>query len=120
MIEDRLADQRGIFTGIAAFTGEGPTLLYSEDGTLTLGQNTMQASRRYGWQIDGSKVRVTHEFGEPFHDFIIINDMATAAHLCGDDTYYGEYKFYFPDRWQVVWTVSGPRKDYTSTTLYSR
>ena len=120
VIEDRRSAQSGQFTGIATFSGSGSTLLYAEDGTLSLADNEMRATRRYKWMIEGDAVTVTYTDDSPFHAFRINGPTATADHQCGDDFYYAKYSFYFPQEWQVVWTVSGPRKDYTSTTLYSR
>ena len=120
VIDDRRAQQSGIFRGTAVFSGDRSPLLYAEDGELALGAAKMRATRRYRWAFQDSHVIVTYEDGQPFHDFKVENAAATAEHLCGEDIYYAQYAFYLPDRWQTVWTVSGPRKDYTSTSLYSR
>ena len=120
VIDDRRAQQKGKFVGVASFCGQAGTLLYTEEGELDLGGAKMRASRRYQWSFQGLTVSVAYADGQPFHEFDLSGNTATASHLCGDDTYYGEYAFYLPDQWQVIWTVSGPRKDYTSKTLYGR
>jgi len=120
VIDDRLASQQGKFMGTAAFTQQNSELLYNETGELTLGATSMQATRSYLWAFDGLSVRVAYQDGSPFHDFELDGSKAQAKHLCGQDIYYATYDFYLPDHWQVVWTVTGPRKDYTSTSAYRR
>jgi len=119
-IDDRYSEQKGKFVGTAAFTRQNTGLLYNESGDLTFGETSLRASRAYQWSFDGLSVQVTYEDGSPFHDFTLDGSTAQAKHLCGQDIYYAKYDFYLPSRWTAVWTVSGPRKDYTSTSTYIR
>jgi hypothetical protein len=41
-------------------------------------------------------------------------------HPCGDDHYTVQYDFRSWPQWTAVWQVSGPRKDYTSRSAYTR
>jgi len=120
VIDDRHADQQAFFTGHASFEEADLLLMYGEDGELSIGSTKMRASRRYIWLLEGENIKVSYENGLPFHEFKVSDGKAKAKHLCGDDIYYAEYSFYLQDSWRVIWTVNGPRKDYTSTTVYSR
>ncbi|CAH1661303.1 DUF6314 family protein [Chelatococcus asaccharovorans] len=39
-------------------------------------------------------------------------------HCCGEDLYCGSVIFAARDRWRETWMVSGPRKNYLSTSRY--
>lgn len=120
-----IADHRdgpdGRFEGRAVFTPEGPGLAYREEGVLRLtGQPPLAASRSCFWRADGpSRVAVSFPDGRPFHAF----DLATGAeavHLCGEDSYRVAYDFGAWPAWQATWRVTGPRKDYTMVSRYTR
>lgn len=57
--------------------------------------------------------------GRPFHRFCLAQKAEGSDHPCGDDLYRVAYDFSDWPHWQAVWTVVGPRKDYTSTTRYA-
>jgi len=116
-ITDRLGGEDGDFAGSAVFEGNGPTLLYSESGTLTLGETEMVAERRYRWDCAADGADVLYDDGRAFHSFTLA--APEASHLCGKDWYRGRYIF-GPDRWQVTWQVTGPAKNYTSISVYRR
>lgn len=121
-IDDRLADQLGTFEGIAKFVagGEG-SLKYLETGSLRLGQGPlMTATREYDWDFGAEEVTVTFPDGRPFHSFKPTGKSSGTDHPCGDDYYKVAYDFSDWPKWTAQWTVSGPRKDYTSTTHYLR
>ena len=120
VIDDRHAVQTATFTGSASFTATGTDLAYLETGELALGSATMKAERRYTWTCHANRACVTHADGSPFHTFTLSDGRAKAEHLCGEDLYLGAYRFEAQDAWRVTWTVSGPRKDYTATTMYRR
>ena len=46
--------------------------------------------------------------------------IGTATHLCAPDRYDSSYRFHSDGTFVVQHTVSGPRKDYESTTVYRR
>lgn len=118
-IEDRQAGQDGVFDGLAAFLPDGTVLRYTEDGRLKLGGNApLEARRAYVWRMEAGQIVVDHADGRAFHAF----DPAApvARHDCPPDTYLVRYDFTAWPVWSAEWTVSGPRKDYTSVSTYSR
>lgn len=121
----RIADARtgtGVFEGRATFTRQGDALTYLELGVLTPpGTDVgLEAERRYSWREENGWIAISFEDGRAFHAFPqgVVDPEAT--HLCDPDRYEVEYDFAgWPD-WQVVWTVTGPRKDYRMTARYAR
>jgi hypothetical protein len=62
--------------------------------------------------------RVTFEDGRDFHRWTV----GAVEHLCGRDLYQGGVEVpQEPARsWELTWRVTGPEKDYTMHTTYSR
>ncbi len=121
-IEDRHGGQDGQFSGQARFYTTSPThLSYSEAGELRFARApAMRAERKYNWVFEGSEVIVTFEDGRAFHRFTPQGVGAGTDHPCGEDYYTVAYDFTLWPLWEAVWTVRGPRKDYTSTSRYMR
>ena len=121
-IADNLQGQSGTLTGQAVFTStEANQLIYDESGTLVLASGaSLAASRRYLWGFAGTEVVMRFADGKPFHRFTPIGHAAGSDHPCGDDFYSVRYDFTAWPEWTAVWTVTGPRKDYVSTTVYTR
>lgn len=121
-IEDRLQRQDGQFTGTARFEAAGSArLAYAEQGRLRLGAGPdLIASRQYFWDFTAEGVDVRFDDGRPFHRFVPQGHAAGTNHLCGDDDYTVRYDFMAWPYWQAVWSVKGPRKNYTSASHYSR
>lgn len=121
-IEDRKLKVRGDLQGSAELIvrGEGH-LDYHEVGELRLGENApVEASRGYRWAFEGGKVAVSFTDGREFHAFTPAGHVKGSDHPCGSDLYRVEYDFTGWPEWRAIWTVKGPRKDYTSVTVYSR
>jgi hypothetical protein len=119
-IEDFAGAPGGRFRGMARITPEEGGLRYAEQGELTLGAARMQASRVYLWRPDGAtRVRVLKEDGSAFHSFDWSTVECVDTHLCGEDRYEVRYSF-AAESWHAHWRVTGPRKDYASTTRYIR
>lgn len=118
-IADRLGPD-GVFDGTAEMVAQGDAgLRYHESGRLALGSGpTMTADRRYLWRFAGGGVVVMFADGAPFHTFQPTGRVAGTDHPCGADMYRVRYDFRLWPVWQAEWTVSGPRKDYTSLTTY--
>lgn len=118
-IEDRLSGLPGRFEGRAWFRPDGGGLCYREEGRLSLaGGPDMTAMREYRWRAEAGRIVVDHADGRVFHAF----DPAVpvARHVCDPDDYRVRYDFSgWPD-WQAEWIVSGPRKDYSMISRYSR
>lgn len=121
-IADHRDGQNGTLAGQAVFAGDdGLQLMYEESGTLTLESGaTLEATRQYRWKFTPDAVIVTFADGRPFHRFVPSGHAAGTDHPCGADFYTVRYDFTrWPD-WIAVWTVTGPRKDYVSTSTYQR
>lgn len=120
-IEDRLVGQTGEFRGSAVLRDGGDGhWLWHETGVMHLGDGTpFTAERRYRWRADGAGIEVLFDDGRPFHRFDP-GGAPQVAHWCNPDDYRVRYDFGgWPD-WRAEWTVSGPRKDYTMISRYSR
>lgn len=119
VIEDARAGETGQLTGTASFADQGEYWLYAETGTLVLpGREPLAASREYRFFDNPDGAEVCFADGRPFH--AIRWDQPEAVHECPPDLYRVRYDFTGFPRWQAVWQVTGPRKDYIMTSTYSR
>lgn len=100
------------------------SLAYFERGEHRVDGRRLDFYQAYQLRRLGDKVHVNFADGRPFHSLFFQKDRhilkADALHLCGNDTYRGEYVFHGHDRFTVQWAVRGPRKDYTIETRYCR
>jgi hypothetical protein len=110
-VQDLRGGTNGRFRGIATFAPDGAWI---EEGTLEFGGYRGPARRELRI-VDGT---VEFADGRPFHPLDLSG--APVEHLCGEDTYAGQYRFLSPDRLRVSWRVTGPEKDQRIDTLYSR
>ncbi len=119
-IDDRAGGQSGQMIGRASFVRADDHVLYREAGQMRLGNGpAMSAERSYIWRFENG-VTVQFADGRPFHQFIPSGQVDGTNHPCGDDFYRVKYDFTgWPD-WSATWRVTGPRKDYTSITHYTR
>ncbi len=118
-IDDRRAGTAGCFEGVATFVPVGAGLAYSEAGELHLaGQTPMRAERRYLWRVGAGRVGVLFGDGRTFHDFDPSEARPGAVHDCPPDVYRVAYDFSAWPRWNAVWEVRGPRKDYRMVSRY--
>ena len=141
----------GNFEGSATFEPRDPTgdthtgeYLYIEEGDFVNAQGlTLKASRCYAYRIDERAKIMSVWFVKPkdnetvdylFHNmefqkmperrlhngFII----ADGFHLCVDDNYHVQYKFFIDKMkltsWSMETTVKGPRKSYIARSSYFR
>jgi hypothetical protein len=106
---------------------------WAENGTLTWSAGSTLVSRTLflvrqppGDGSAASGWRVTFEDGRDFHPWTV----GAVEHLCGRDLYRGGFEIP-ADRppsdpppsdlpWELTWRVTGPEKDYTMHTTYSR
>lgn len=119
-IDDRKSGQTGQFDGQAVLSPSDGGLLYHETGQMRFGGGVMQAERRYLWRFMPDHVDVRFADGAAFHRFTPAGAAPGTDHPCGDDFYQVMYDFTAWPQWQAVWTVQGPRKDYTSYSTYQR
>lgn len=139
----------GTFTGIANFHPRFPTdsaydqeYLYIESGEFVTEQGfRMQASRRYVFRYSDARDKITSWFVKEdgltvdylFLDLEIQQDAegsdadtctAKSIHHCSPDVYDARYDWHFKnvsiESFKVVYHVTGPKKDYVSTTEYTR
>ena len=100
--------------GQALFTPKGLGLKLTETGVLTTGGTSVEARRTYFWRQSPDGIEVLFDDGRPFHTISALD----VHHDCAPDTYRGTYDFSnWPD-WSLTWRVTGPRKDYVSTSRY--
>ncbi|MEJ8560894.1 DUF6314 family protein [Yoonia sp. GPGPB17] len=120
-IRDQLNGQHGALAGNATFTQVDATrLTYDETGTLTLENGVhLEATRQYLWTFSPDLVTVTFSDGGLFHQFVPSDHAIGTDHPCGGDFYKVRYDFTTWPRWTAVWTVTGPRKNYVSTSIYA-
>jgi len=121
-IDDRLSGQTGVFEGTAQFTPQGDNgAHYAERGMLRLGDApAMAAEREYFWDFRTDRIAVTFSDGREFIVFRPKGRDAEAVHLCDPDVYRVVHDFTGWPRWQAIWTVTGPRKDYRMRSVYDR
>lgn len=104
------------FKGTAVWHPENGGLMCKEQGVMMLeGHAPMRAERRYFWAPD---LQVYFEDGRFFHQ--VPAEGGGAGHWCDPDQYEGMYDFSDWPGFRVIWTVTGPRKDYRSVSEYSR
>jgi len=113
----RHADQpEARFEGSAVWREEGDGLTYHETGQLILpGHPVMQAERRYLWR---APLEVFFEDGRFFHS--VDTAGAQSVHLCDPDTYRVRYDFTGWPMFRSAWKVSGPKKNYQMSNVYTR
>lgn len=103
-------------TGTAQFDWQDDALAYLERGKMELPSGPpVSTVRRYLWQ---QGLRVYFEDGRFFHSVPPLG--GEAAHWCAPDDYRAAYDFAQWPKWQAVWQVRGPAKDYVMTTHYTR
>ncbi len=118
-IDDRYGSTTMAMEGTAAFTRDGEDWFYRESGTLTpQNGSAMQAERTYIFRETPGGALVLFRDGSPFH--LIRWSDPVATHFCEPDTYRVAYDIDQWPQWTSCWTVTGPRKDYVSTTVYTR
>lgn len=121
-VEDRAAGETGLFEGVADFTPDGAGgLAHAERGRFGWRGASREATREhsYGPGPDGTAL-VAFPDGRPFHDLDLRTGRWSAVHGCAPDRYEGAFTVLGPDRWRVVWRVTGPAKNLLLTTLHER
>lgn len=127
----------------AADEGLATEYLYVEDGEFRADNGlAFRATRRYVWRYDEKEDRIGVWFAKTddakradylFHEIEFLPPppagdeagwKAKAGHLCVDDYYNVNYDFTFEavnlKEWDIGYTVTGPKKDYTIQGVYRR
>ena len=120
-IDDHRAGRTAQFEGEAVFTSADRALDYLETGHLSIDRQIHEASQRYHWTFPAYDCAdVLFSDGRPFHSIALTWHSADTVHHCAPDDYAGLYRFDTPTQWYLTWRVTGPRKNYTSHSLYTR
>ena len=129
-LDDRRNGQHGSFEGQATFIpGDENTLAYREEGCLELGGFETLAHQSYLYAFPAphraphrapNRAEVRFADGRLFHPLDLSDGRWSAEHLCGADLYRGRFRAEGAERWSVLWTVTGPRKDQALESFFTR
>ena len=125
-LDDRRRGESGSFEGRAIFApGAANILTYREEGCLELGGFETLAHQSYLYAFPATyraphRAEVRFANGRPFHPLDFRDGLWSAEHVCAADLYRGRFRALAPDRWSVLWTVTGPRKDQVLESLFTR
>lgn len=122
----RTLGRHGVIHGTAAFNiGVQPNvLLYREDFIIkNLNQSLVHSYKEYEYHFDQAKIikyfKQTSNESSIFYELEFIEDnFAVATHLCNQDNYKAEYRFYDYGKFKLKYCVKGPSKDYTIDTEF--
>ncbi|MBR0818935.1 DUF6314 family protein [Bradyrhizobium liaoningense] len=126
---NRVIESQATMQGVAIFTPlDGGRLAYREQGYLKLANGTtVQAEREYVFSNSDGGFMVFFREDPPrlFHEISLSATsggelIGRAGHLCKHDDYQSTYMFMPDGTFVVRHVVSGPRKDYTMNTIYTR
>jgi hypothetical protein len=123
-VHDARSREDGRYTGTATFLLEGAGLSWVERGVLRLGGFEGSATRtmsvvpaRAG---SAAPWEVRFDDGRPFHPLDLRAGSCPVDHPCGEDHYAGWVRVEHEGLMVVSWRVTGPRKDHTILTRYTR
>jgi hypothetical protein len=112
-IEDR-RDEDSTLTGVLELAEDEPGLIrWEERATWHRSAGDVEVTRGLQLVLTGDGWWVRFDDGRDFHPW---SPGEPVVHDCAPDTYRGQVSG-TPDRWTVVWEVSGPAKAYTMTTV---
>jgi hypothetical protein len=118
----------GVLDGMARFAARPDGGLdYHERGELVLPGGRFAAERRYLLMPhrDGFTVHFADADPRLFHHVTLAREAdgsltGAAPHPCGQDLYVTSYRFAPDGGFTIINRVSGPNKDYTVTSAYTR
>ena len=125
---EREFDNGSSGSGLACFERTNSNKLeYSENGTLNLTTAAILKSKRKYYFIANKNKLEIYFFENPktlFQSFELKSKGNTltgkANHQCGSDHYASEYIFKSDGRFEITHKVRGPKKKYSSKTIYSK
>jgi hypothetical protein len=111
------------FHAIASFvSSQDQSLIYEESGMMTMptGQKN-HASMGYIYTLQNDAINITFKDGRPFLS-LTFNDpaRATCQHMCTPDQYDATYIIHDLNRFDINFSVRGPKKNYQSSSHYTR
>jgi hypothetical protein len=112
--------------GHAVFEQRTPgTLHYVETGKLLVGEAPAGDIRQtYDYLIEPDaphRAQVCFSDGRPFHTLdLSTGEAKSVQHVCVRDLYVGDFVVMSGDRWRMQWRVTGPRKDHSIVSEFTR
>jgi hypothetical protein len=98
-----------------------PALLYREAGVIQLANYTGNATQTYSYVFPNDAVaEVYFSDGHFFYTLDLTTSHCEIQHPCGEDMYHGVFDAISETTYRQIWRVTGPCKDYTSDTTFSR
>ena len=98
-----------------------PRHLYLERGVLQIGDYTGAMTQTYQYVFRTlTSADIYFKDGRFFYTLDLTTGQCEFHHLCGEDTYQGQVEVMSKTEYRQTWHVSGPRKDYTSQTIFFR
>lgn len=123
-VSDHRLERDGRFRGTADFAPGKTTpdaLDWREIGRLRFGAHDAPAEQRYRVEFPAPhRACVRFADGRIFHELDLTAGDWAVTHACGPDLYRGRFAVSAPDRWTLVWRVTGPRKDLRLSSCYRR
>lgn len=121
-IDDRLTGTQSTVVGHTDLVAESAERVrWHEEGILYTDDRELEVFRNLYVVLQDGSWNVTFEDGRYFHPWVPGENV---EHPCGADMYVGRISAVESGsdaravaRWTVQWKVSGPRKDYTMTTV---
>lgn len=114
--------------GVIEFTKAGEhQLYYYENGNLTTHKGeTLLVQRNLIYETDPEYPKLTIRYAEAeknreiLHVLDFSTNIATHTHLCNKDNYLVNFTINSLTKFELRYIVSGPHKNYTSTTIIQR
>lgn len=106
-------------SGACCFTRAGSQLIQEERGVLETEHGRFEATRRYVWAETADCLQVFFADMRPFLQISKGVPKPEATHMCDPDRYDAVFDFTLWPRWDTVWRVAGPRKDYVMTSHFA-
>jgi hypothetical protein len=120
-ISDRRSASIARFAGKCDFSRLSDGLSYAEAGLLTVDGREHEATQTNRWEVTGEETAIVYFADDkPFHNVHVRMNAAVVEHWCAPDEYRGNYIFESASIWHLTWRVTGPRKDYTACSRFTR
>lgn len=108
----------GSAKGVAVFTEDKKTktLIYKESVSFSLDNNSYKSTKKYMYRLNNNNY--LEIYSEQGLMYVLDKDLS-GLHKCGLDLYGAVYVFNFENnKFNITYSVSGPRKNYVSFTKY--
>jgi hypothetical protein len=119
------------YSGSAKFSKTTDGLYYREELEQTEPPTTtpLKGFREYFYGAENENLVIMHATaGVTGANFMTLQFGSTntgvvtshSCHLCSADRYEGSFRFLLPETFEITYRVTGPKKDYTMVSRYSR